>query len=198
MLHYILLIITFLFLFFFAYIKLKYPFWNNQPVYHVYDFIRHLCREPFIVNKNTPVKTKYYDPEHVYTVKYIECSQNTKKDLLNMIQCFYLNTDRILYTLNESDIYAMITGQVEPSYVSIFYEKQYSQIVDLSGSQIKGIFTPVGAVISKSLMFWYADPNTKYQNYTEMPLYCIDFLCVDRKKDRTNIYLKLFQTHEYN
>ena len=197
MLHYILFAITSLFLLFFAYIKLKYPFWNNQPVFHVYDFIRRFYREPFIVNKNSPIKTKYCDFENIITHKFVECSQKTKIDLINITQCFYLNTDRILYTMSEKDIYALLTGQNEPSYVSIFYEKQYKQVFDSSGSRITSIVIPNGSITSRSLHFWYVNAADAH-HYTEMPIYLIDLLCVDRQKDRLSIYRKLFQTQEYN
>jgi len=197
MLHYILFAITSLFLLFFAYIKLKYPFWNNQPVFHVYDFIRRFYREPFIVNKNSPIKTKYCDFENIITHKFVECSQKTKIDLINITQCFYLNTDRILYTMSEKDIYALLTGQNEPSYVSIFYEKQYKQVFDASGSRITSIVIPNGSITSRSLRFWYVNTADAH-HYTEMPIYLIDLLCVDRQKDRLSIYRKLFQTQEYN
>ena len=34
--------------FIFGYIKLVYPFWNNQPVYHSYDFLRRFYKEPLL------------------------------------------------------------------------------------------------------------------------------------------------------
>ena len=45
----------------FVYIKLAYPFWNVQPVYHVYDFWRGFYRRPFRIHPrfHPKIKTKY-------------------------------------------------------------------------------------------------------------------------------------------
>ena len=84
MLHFIAFIITFIILFYFAYIKLKYPFWSSQPVYHNYDVLRSMYNNPFIINKHTPMKTKYYDPLQVKTYTYSECENIHKNDILSI------------------------------------------------------------------------------------------------------------------
>ena len=198
MLHYILSVITLLILFFFAYVKLKYPFWSNQPVYHTYDFIRYLYKQPFIINSNKPPKNKYYDPLHVRTYNYLDCNDTKINDFVNIIQCFYISTDRILHTISFKDIQNTFIGQTEPSFISIYYDKQIEQSFDLSGSQISTKNVPNGCISSRCLKFWYVDKTTKQQNYTEMPIYFIDYLSVDRTVDRTSLYRKLLQTHQYN
>ena len=40
----------------FAYIKIRYPFWNVQPVYHTYDFWRWFYRTPFLIQRGAPLK----------------------------------------------------------------------------------------------------------------------------------------------
>lgn len=199
MLHYILSIVTFVLLLFFAYIKLKYPFWNDQPVYHSYDIFRRFYREPFVINKNKPMKTKYYEPTYVKTKQFVNIKLTSKKQLLDAIQCFYISTDRILHTINIDDITAYLTGQSELSYVSLYYEHFYQQFLDASGSRIVLNYLPIGCITSRKLNFWYVNPYNKNKtNYEEMPIYYIDYLCVDRKKNATNIYRKLLQSHEYN
>jgi hypothetical protein len=199
MLHYMLSVFTLLILFFFAYIKLRYPFWNNQPVYHSYDILRKLCREPFIVNSNKPRKTKFYEPVFVKTKEYINIRNDSKEHLLNAIQCFYISTDRILHTIKKEDVNAYLTGQSELSYVSIYYDRYYEQLCDLSGSRIVTNYSPVGCITSRKLNFWYVNYSSQHKtNYTEMPIYFIDYLCVDRSKNQTATYRKLLQSHEYN
>jgi hypothetical protein len=199
MLHYILSIFTLLLLVYFAYIKLKYPFWNIQPVYHTYDVFRRLYREPFIINVNRPRKTKFYEPIYVKTKPYVDIKESSKKQLVNAIQCFYISTDRILHTITDDDLGAYLTGQSELSYISMYYETVYQQFSDLSGSRIVTNYTPIGSITSRKLNFWYVNPYDKNKtNYVEMPTYYIDYLCVDRKKEKANVYRKLLQSHEYN
>ena len=77
MIHYILLFFIFLFLIFYGYVKIKYPFWSCQPVFHNYDFFRMILREPFIINKNNPMKTKFCNFFNVRTNVYLDCKENS-------------------------------------------------------------------------------------------------------------------------
>ena len=101
MIQYILFLLVFVILMFYAYIKLKYPFWSSQPVYHTYDYLRTLCYKPYIINKYNPFTTKFCNFENIKTNYYNDCKDSSKLECANLIQCFYLNTDRILYTLNK-------------------------------------------------------------------------------------------------
>lgn len=199
MFHYILFIITLVIIIFYAYIKLKYPFWNNQPVYHTYDYFRSLYSVPYYVNQFKPYKTKFYDYDHVDTQQYINIDDNKKKQLLDMIQCYYINTDRIMHTIDKKSLNAYFIGQTESSFISTYCQKLYDQVIDPSfGSQIITRHNPIGCITSRKLNFWHINKKNNGQNYTELPVYYIDFLCVGRIKESVDIYRKLLQSHEYN
>ena len=123
--QYILILFIMILLFIFGHIKLVYPFWNNQPVYHTYDLLRKFYKEPFIINQYNPVKTKYFDPLKVVTYNFREFTDEKKKDCINAIQCYFLNTDKIIHTIQEADIYAILSGQSKTSYASLYYENHY-------------------------------------------------------------------------
>ncbi len=197
MIQYILFLLVFVILMFYAYIKLKYPFWSSQPVYHTYDYLRTLCYKPFIINKYNPFTTKFCNFENIKTNYYNDCKDSSKLECANLIQCFYLNTDRILYTLNKNDLDNLFSGQLEPSILSIYFENEYKNVIDSSGSQIVVQKTPIGTISSRSLKFWYVDTYSKNNNYEEMTIYFIDNLCVDRNKKRTKLFRELLQTHEH-
>ena len=197
MLHFIALIITFIILFYFAYIKLKYPFWSSQPVYHNYDVLRSMYNNPFIINKHTPMKTKYYDPLQVKTYTYSECENIHKNDILNLIQCYYINSDKILHNISMKDMECYFVGHSEAAYVSIYSEKRYDQIYDASGSSITSSFVPSGCITSRKSNFWYFTGN-KHTNYNELLIYFIDYLCANRNGTQKKIYRNLLQTHEFN
>ena len=196
-LHYLAFMITFTILIYFAYIKLKYPFWSSQPVYHNYDVLRSMYNKPFIINRNTPMKTKYYDHLHVQTFNYSECENIHKNELLNLIQCYYINSDKILHNISLKDLECYFIGHSEPAYVSIYAEQQYDQIYDVSGSIISSSFIPAGCITSRKSNFWYSI-NDKNTNYHEMAIYFVDYLCANRNGKQKNIYRNLLQTHEFN
>lgn len=198
MIHYILLFFIFLFLIFYGYVKIKYPFWSCQPVFHNYDFFRMILREPFIINKNNPMKTKFCNFFNVRTNVYLDCKENNILENTNLIQCFYLNTDRILFTLNKKDLDSIFSGHIEPPFLSIYFENEYKNTIDLSGSLITKNNLPIGSVSSRALNLWYVNNRNQNMNYVEMKINFVDYLCVNRKLNQKKVYRELLQTHEYN
>ena len=205
MVEYILLISITLIILLFAYIKIKYPFWNNQPVFHTYDYWRNFYIIPFIIYKYRPIKTKYCDFDHVKTKAYLDTIDKTRERIQDLLQCYYINTDRILHTIQSADIDAYLTGHAEPAYISLYNEPRY-QVLDISTntSHINDVITipvPLGCITSRPLRLFYHNEKES-QLYTFLPIYYIDYLCVHREKekdyDKKQIYRKLLQTHEYN
>jgi hypothetical protein len=208
MIEYILTITITIIILLFAYIKIKYPFWNNQPVFHTYDYWRQFYSIPFIIYKYRPIKTKYCDFDHVKTKPYLDIINKTRERIVDMLQCYYINTDRILHTIQIADIDAYLTGHGEPAFISIYNEPRY-QVLDLSNntshnSIIHDVITipiPLGCITSRPVRLFYHESSLS-PKYTFLPIYYIDYLCVHRSKekdyDKKQIYRKLLQTHEYN
>jgi hypothetical protein len=198
MIQYILLSSTIVFLSIFAYIKIKYPFWNNQPVYHTYDIWRTYYRCPFIIHTAKPVKTKFCDFSNIKTVEYLEISDFEKSSLIDLLQCYYIPTEEIIHNIKKEDIDAYLTGQLHSSYVSLYIDLEYQILRNgLEPEDIKPIPKPVGCITSRSLVFLYIDPD-KPNIYEELPIYYIEFLAVNREKEAACISRKLLQTHEYH
>jgi hypothetical protein len=200
MIEYFLIVSIIIIISLFAYIKLKYPFWNNQPVFHTYDYWRCFYSIPFIVYKYRPIKTKYCDFDYIKTKTYLDTSTTTREQLTNLLQCYYINTDHIIHTIQLADIDAYLTGHGEPAYISIYNETKY-QVLDLSICDVITIPRPLGCITSRPLRMFYHE-SVKSQTYAFLPIYFIDYLCVHRAKekdyDKKQIYRKLLQTHEYN
>ena len=110
----------------------------------------------------------------------------------------FLNTDKIIHTIQEADIYALLAGQSKTSYASLYYENHYVQTFNGSNTTIKSNNISFGTVTSRHLNFWYVNKYHKKNNFTEMPIYFFDYLCVNRHKEQVSIFRKLLQTHEYN
>lgn len=199
----------------FVFIKLYYPFWNIQPVFHSYDFMRKLYSSPFHIYKYRPIKTKFCDFTRIRTADYLDATPQEKENILELIQCYYISTERILYNIMASDIDAYLTGFGEPVYISLYTESKYELIpmkintpnvyptISGEAESIIDVITiekPIGCILSRPATLYYYDPTA----YKKKPLiiYVIDYLCVHREKttekDRKLVNRKLLQTHEYN
>ena len=86
------IILFFVVIFIIVYIKIKYPFWNIQPVYHSYDFWRYFSQTSFIIQRKLPIKTKFYDNKHVETVVFSEMQDFHMTRLIDLLQCPYLKS----------------------------------------------------------------------------------------------------------
>jgi len=196
MIQYILLTTLLLVIIVFITIKIKYPFWNIQPVFHYYDYWRYLYREPFTIYRYVPLKTKFCDFEQVFTFPYLECSDKQKQQLLNLIQCYYLPSDHIIHNITEKDINTVLTGYQELSYVSFYYEKEKTTnpgTVSLQDYNQE----PVGCITSLPVNMLFL-PTLREPEYTERKMYFVNSLVVNRSRNQQKINRSLLQTHEYN
>ena len=193
------LVFTVLFLMIFViYLKIKYPFWNAQPVLHTYDFFRKFKRKPFIILPNNPVKNKFCNFENINTKYYSGCSQEEKTNMENILQCYYIPNESIIYTMDQKNMDAYLVGGIGPSIISFYYDTKY----DFSGNTVGDIIVPdivcskvpVGFISSRYVHFYFLDGEL----YNEYPLYFIDFISIHRELDFAKTCRQLIQTHEYN
>ena len=198
MIEYILLSTTIVFFSIFAYIKIRYPFWNNQPVYHSYDIWRHYSSCPYVVYQYRPVKTKYCDFSNIKTTDYLEISKYEKENMINILQCYYIPTEEIIHNIQINDMDVYLSGQSMPSFVSLYIDIEYAiQYTKNEPDKIEPKLKPIGCIGSRCMNFFYKE-NSNTRTYKEISIYYIDFLSVNRDKDVKTISRKLLQTHEYN
>lgn len=192
MLEYILISITAIIILYFAYIKIRYPFWNIQPVYHTYNWWR---RSPTIVYRHRPVQTKFMDLINIYTETYLDKSEDNREKMLNLIQSCYNSSNNSVYYIKSVDINAYFAGQYNPSIISIYNEPQYTKQTDTVQTPI---LVPYGVITSRALKF-YIRESLNENIYIDYNIYFIDFIGVHREKtEQIKIRRKLLQTHEYN
>lgn len=207
----IFLVVIFSLATFVTYIKIRYPFWNIQPVLHKYDIWRQWGRNKvYPVYPHCPIKTKYCDFEYVKTTPYLDCSLEDKNNLLNLIQCYYIPTEKIIHTIDTKNIDAYLTGGREPSFISFYNENTYdcSNIIvgDIIMPDIICSQRPIGAITSSFIRLFISlqvidggsTSLSPYDFYKEYPLYYIDYLSIHRERDVKKISRKILQTHEYN
>ena len=192
---YILLFSIVLVLTIFVYIKLVYPFWNTQPVYHSYDFWRSLSTKPFIIQRRYPVKTRYCDFDNVLTYNILDISSELKQDIINLLQCHYLSSENAMYMFHTENFRAIFAGHLYNPYISLFKEKYFTKKIKNSDTDqieetIEVSEKPIGCITSRSL-----DISLKGEN---IKVHFIDLLCIHREHAKRKLTRQLLQTHDYN
>ena len=199
MYDYIYVIIIFFLLFLFAYIKIRYPFWNMQPVFHSYDYWRYFSRTPFQIQYGRSLKTKYTTPKTVKTYSFLDISEKQLAQFVDLLQCHYISSEHILTMVDTQTIQTYLTGQNQSSYVSFFQEDSYKAIInqDPSAVSILDILAtpvPIGCISSRPVrLFIWDRANVIHDKMA----YYWDHLCVHRDFQKKNLGRNLIQTLEY-
>jgi hypothetical protein len=201
-----------LFILFWAVVKIKYPFWNNQPVFHTYDYIRSLYKQPFVVQSVGPYKTKFVDQLHIHTYPVDHENNNTLKEIAKLLQSYYLYLENVDYMIGNTELYTLHTGQNDMSYMSVYQVLEYEmkpatkkdEKIDESTNTLANTNIDIvkhdktiGCVTSRAVTM-YVRPTKRETTYKQTTMYFMDFLCVSREHDNKTISRKLIQTHEYN
>ena len=135
----VLSILFVLLLFRIAYIKWRHPFWNLQPVYHTYDFWRRWYASPFIIHASfqEKYKNKYYQPWHVSTLDFTYLTEDYKKEMTDLLQCYFKLSEQVYFTMSASQIECYMGGHSHPSYISFYLDTHVSSIKRCTSASVK-------------------------------------------------------------
>ena len=184
----------------YLYICIKYPFWAHMPVYHTYDyhnFFSRTSREMQLF----PYKNKFSNAIQIKTISYYELNDTYIKYFAELLQCFYIPADDILYTLVEKDAKARFSGHFDTPFLSFYNEKNYVSTGKSSEKQFDILSTnveiqlfpePKGCIASYPVHTFYHPTNEyKSANY-------LTYIACDRAYKSQNISRNLISTHDYN
>jgi hypothetical protein len=204
-LQYLAISLIFLTVGIFAYIKLRYPFWNSQPVYHIYDFWRSFYTTPFIIRRGYPLVSKFCDFDHIKTFDYVDLTGGQIAAFIDLVQCHwagggekkssenpeYEEETGLLYAFTAGNFDAYMSGHIYPSFVSFYLEPQVRRIKSGSSSTISDEWkVPYACMTSRSIIVQSGD-----RSYNA---YYWDFLTCNRNRKRDpSIMRRLIQTHTY-
>lgn len=191
----------------YAYIKLRYPFWNIQPVFHEYDFWRHWYHTPFIIQRlgkmtNAALITKFCDFAHIQTRSYTDLTNTDKLSWIDLIQSHYIVDDRVFLTWTPAYLDIMFGGYSNECFVSLYYDKEYRIIKDSSTKDSSNMLpisithniVPIGCIASRPYNLYIYSQTS---NMTLYIAYFFDNICVHRDYTSKNLSRNLIQTHEY-
>ena len=193
------IIIIFALVFLFAYIKIRFPFWNMQPVFHSYDFWRYWSRIPFIIQHGNALKTKYTTPKTVKTIPFLDITEKQLSQFVDLLQCHYIPSDQVLTMIDTQTIRHYLTGHNHPAYISFFQEDHFDLVInrDPSAVSILDILnnpTPVGCISSRPVRLFMWDTSDIIH---DKMAYYFDHVCVHRDSQKKHLSRNLIQTHEY-
>jgi hypothetical protein len=140
------------------------------------------------------MKTKFCDFTAVRTLEFTDATKDDLDSMANILQCYYLDTDRILHTIQSADIVALHSGQLQTSFVSFYLEQKHQLMLSNNMLDVESKLQPIACISARSAALTLFNQEKNQTN----PIYFVDLLSVHREKDRKTISRKLLQTHEYN
>ncbi len=171
-----------------------------MPVYHSYDY-HHFFSRSSREMQIFPYKNKFSNAIQIKTISYYELNDTYIKYFSELLQCFYIPADNILYTPVEKDVKARFSGHFDTPFLSFYNEKNYVSTSKSSEKQFDILSTnveiqlfpePKGCIASYPVHTFY-HPANEYRsaNY-------LTYISVDRAYKSQNISRNLISTHDYN
>jgi len=193
MLDYIFILIILLFLIPILYVRIRYPFWSTQPVFHTYDIFRYLAQTPYEIHSSVYSKTHKKD-NNIKTISFLEMSNPRMVDLVQFIQNHLVESENVLTLIDKDNLHNILTGQFYRSYVSIYEKEKYS-IVHGENGEISIQNTPqiIGCMTSRGINMFILDKSDKMHEKTG---YLWDYITIHREHIQYNIGRKMIQSHD--
>lgn len=190
MLEYVFVTTFFLVLVLAAWIRIRFPFWSIQPVFHSYDawrFFLGKASTPFVIQHGSALPTKYFRPNRVKTAAFLDLTEEERAVLLDTIQCHYIPSEDVTYTLRMEDLTVLCSHHVTaPCWVSVYRDPNI--LLESDAAAI------LGAVVAYPVRFVFRDSSPIEH------LYYWDFVVMHRDVGQRHVdsIRTLLQTHEAN
>lgn len=171
----------------FSYVKIKYHFWNIQPVFHYYNILYWITSNR-IINEELPIVNKYCNMREIKTYNFNELTSIDKQYILNFLKNFFLRTKNVNYLPSITTFESNFENNVYPSFISIYSNDtclfDYKKSNKIDFKEIISVMTTRPLYISL------------YNK--DFPLYYVDYLCVHNLYRKKGIAPQIIQTHELN
>ncbi len=188
---YIFLVIVFIYLILYSYVRLKYGFWYYQPVHHAHNFYYHFF-PPGIIMHQLPQPNKYTNFKQIDTIYFNKLSDIQLTQFTNFIRVHFHNQGDNKFAPRKENIIPYFKGFNQPCFFSFFTEDQLLHNVKtnepIEDKKIVSVMTgrPLHVKINNG------DPKSNFDAYY------IDYLCVDTVYRKKGTAPQMIQTHEYN
>ena len=197
MITYIIFFFILIILILFAYIKFRFRFWSDQPVFHVYDFSYYFLYNG-IIRKDLPEQNRYTNFKDIETLTFGKNVRPLDKTrLVQHLQLHYLQNGENRFSPKESNILPYFEGHNSPCFLSFYKVKE--QIRDKKEDIIQ-IDKHIGVITSRPLnvTIRQANATNSKKGTNQFEVAYIDYLCVDKIQRKKGIAAQLIATHNYN
>jgi hypothetical protein len=182
----------------FLYIKLRYPFWNIQPVTHTYS--RWFASSVPTVVHTFPPRTKYViapwllsdnnkPPNRLSSIessRYEDLTREQKSAIVRLLRSNYIPSDRVFCSVDDAGLKSMLVGKSIVSIVVLDNSLVDRSLVDRS---------LIGFTSSRGIQIWILNGSVSNM----CPAYYMDWFCLSRHtQNQKQAAYQLFQTHEWN
>ena len=187
------LFIFILFFLFFLYIRIRFPFWALQPVFHIYDY-QYLFYSKGIIQMELPEKNKYTNFKNIETLELNNSIPEYKiTKFIHFIQNNYFHKEKDKFFFpKKANILPYFQSHNQTSFLSFYHEKEliHDSKKDLVIDHVKCI----GVMTSRPIQI-YIRQNKIINDFDG---YYVDYLCVHPNHRKQNIAAEIIQTHEYH
>lgn len=180
MILYYIIIILWILIIIYGYIKVKYRFWYNQPIFHIYDL--HYYLYPGIIDNELPEEENiFYNFKNIKTLPFEKVIE--KDEFISFIQNNFLRNKNFNYLPKKENIIPYLTGLHGGDVFLSLYKRErmiheQEELTEIIASMIS---YPIQIII----------------NNQKLNAYYVDYLCVDSNHRKKNIAPQMIQTHHY-
>ena len=174
-----------------GYIRIKYPFWAVQPVFHYYD-VHYWFKDVGVIEPELPSKNKFYNPK-ITTYLIQDVPKYKMNEIIRLIQTNYIlnkENKHNKFIPTAETLLPYFNSHNDPCYCSIINDSLLLQ--ELKTNRVIDIDKIIGVITSRPLHVDMIKQNIQFD------VYYIDYLCVDKSHRKQGIAPQLIQTHEYN
>ena len=184
---YFMIFIFILYIVLFSYVKIKYHFWNIQPVFHYYNILYWFSTNK-VINNDLPTVNKYYNMREIQTFKYTDLSSIDKQYIINFLKKYFLRTKKVNYLPSIQSFESNFENHAFPSFISLYSIN--STLFDYKKNNTIDLKDIISVMTTKPLYITLYDLS--------FPLYYVDYLCVHNLYRKKGIAPQIIQTHEFN
>jgi hypothetical protein len=202
MYQYILLFIICLIIILLLYIRAKFQFWREQPVFHIYD-LHYYFYSYGIIMKELPLANKFCNFTNIECKLGSDLSKENMTELATFISSHYLQNKENQFLPKQENIIPYFTSHNLPCFFTFYWDKELVlPVTDKIEEQIDNICQIIEAKKLSSVMTT-RPVNVRIKNGKAeknnilFPAYYVDYLCVDLAKRKKGIAPQMIQTHEY-
>ena len=175
------------------YVRIRYPFWSTQPVFHTYDFFRYLTKTPYDIHSQVYSKMLKTHTD-VHSMRFLDMDEKDVLRIVDLLQSHSIESEQVLHLIDASTFTANHVGQFYPSYVTFYTKDRFDVKHDADGVMLLEN-TPqiIGCMTGRAMNMFILDKSSVLH---EKSGYLWDNICVHREYIKDNLGRKMIPAHD--